>query len=165
MGIYISQIKSKFHRMKRRINLKQKHIVSFSGGKDSTTMLLKMIENNMQVDKIIFGDTGVEFQELYDYIEKIEKYINMKIIRIKSQITWDDWFYKPFSRGKNKGKLHGFPFVLGNGCWAKRELKIKPLNSIEKSSDIIYLGIAADEKHRLERKQYNPNKYKFPLVS
>ena len=28
-----------------------KHIVSFSGGKDSTAMLLKMIENNMPTIK------------------------------------------------------------------------------------------------------------------
>ena len=34
-----------------------KHIVSFSGGKDSTAMLLRMLEENMQVDEIIFCDT------------------------------------------------------------------------------------------------------------
>lgn len=32
----------------------KKHIVCFSGGKDSTAMLLKMIENNMPIDDIIF---------------------------------------------------------------------------------------------------------------
>ena len=31
-----------------------KHIVNFSGGKDSTAMLLRMLEENMQVDEIIF---------------------------------------------------------------------------------------------------------------
>lgn len=45
-----------------------KHIVSFSGGKDSTAMLLKMIENNMQIDDIIFLDTTVEFPEMYEHI-------------------------------------------------------------------------------------------------
>ena len=29
-----------------------KHIVSFSGGKDSTAMLLRMLEENMPIDKI-----------------------------------------------------------------------------------------------------------------
>lgn len=33
-----------------------KHIVSFSGGKDSTAMLLRMLEENMQVDEILFCD-------------------------------------------------------------------------------------------------------------
>ena len=52
-----------------------KHIVSFSGGKDSTAMLLKMIENNMLIDDIIFLDTTVEFPEMYEHISKVEKYI------------------------------------------------------------------------------------------
>lgn len=37
------------------------HVVSFSGGKDSTAMLLWMLELGMTVDEIIFCDTGVEF--------------------------------------------------------------------------------------------------------
>lgn len=31
-----------------------KHIVSFSGGKDSTTMLLLMIEKGYHIDEILF---------------------------------------------------------------------------------------------------------------
>ena len=31
------------------------HIVSFSGGKDSTAMLLMMLEKNMPIDEIIKG--------------------------------------------------------------------------------------------------------------
>jgi 3'-phosphoadenosine 5'-phosphosulfate sulfotransferase (PAPS reductase)/FAD synthetase len=46
-----------------------KHIVSFSGGKDSTAMLLKMIENKMKIDEIIFCDTTVEFDEMYEHIK------------------------------------------------------------------------------------------------
>ena len=53
---------------------KIKHIVSFSGGKDSTAMLLMMIENN-KIDEIIFLDTTVEFPQMYEHIEKVEKYI------------------------------------------------------------------------------------------
>jgi len=49
-----------------------RHIVSFSGGKDSTAMLLKMIEENMQIDEIIFCDTGVEFPAMYEHIRKVE---------------------------------------------------------------------------------------------
>lgn len=30
------------------------HIVNFSGGKDSTAMLIRMLEENMRVDEIIF---------------------------------------------------------------------------------------------------------------
>ena len=33
------------------------HVVSLSGGKDSTAMLLRMIEEGMPVDIILFCDT------------------------------------------------------------------------------------------------------------
>lgn len=43
-------------------NVKPKcHIVSLSGGKDSTAMLLMMIERKMPIDLILFCDTGLEF--------------------------------------------------------------------------------------------------------
>ena len=54
-----------------------KHIVSFSGGKDSTAMLLKMIEKNMQIDKIVYLEVmatktiGAEYPEMYLYLDKI----------------------------------------------------------------------------------------------
>lgn len=39
----------------------QYHLVSFSGGKDSTAMLLGMLERDMKIDCILFCDTGLEF--------------------------------------------------------------------------------------------------------
>lgn len=52
-----------------------KHIVSFSGGKDSTAMLLKMLENNMQIDEIIYCDTGKDFPQMYEHIKQVKQYI------------------------------------------------------------------------------------------
>ena len=46
------------------------NIVSFSGGKDSTAMLLMMIEKGMKIDKVIFCDTGAEFPQMYEHIKK-----------------------------------------------------------------------------------------------
>ena len=40
-----------------------KHIVNFSGGKDSTAMLLRMLEENMQVDKNIKIDYEKDLSE------------------------------------------------------------------------------------------------------
>ena len=50
-------------------------VCSFSGGKDSTAMLLRLLESGMPVDVILFNDTGLEFEQLYDHIEKVEQYI------------------------------------------------------------------------------------------
>lgn len=48
-----------------------KHIVQFSGGKDSTCMLLMMLEHNMPVDEIIFCDTGKEFPGMYELLLRL----------------------------------------------------------------------------------------------
>ena len=60
-------------------------IVSFSGGKDSTAMLLRMLELGMRVDEIIFYDTGVEFPQMYEHVDKVERYIKRQITRLKDE--------------------------------------------------------------------------------
>lgn len=67
----------------------KKYIVSFSGGKDSTAMLLMMLEKGLQIDDIVFMDTGVEFPEMYEHIEKVEKYINHKVTRLKAEKSFE----------------------------------------------------------------------------
>ena len=37
------------------------HAVSLSGGKDSTCLLLLMIERGLPIDAVIWADTGMEF--------------------------------------------------------------------------------------------------------
>ena len=39
----------------------EKYVVSLSGGKDSTAMLLRLLEEKRSVDLILFCDTGLEF--------------------------------------------------------------------------------------------------------
>lgn len=61
------------------MNKNEKHIISFSGGKDSTAMLLKMIELNIQIDEIIFCDTGKEFPQMYEHIKKLNRLLIEKL--------------------------------------------------------------------------------------
>lgn len=44
------------------------HIVSFSGGKDSTAMLLHMMELGMQIDIVLYCDTWMEFPAMYRHV-------------------------------------------------------------------------------------------------
>ncbi|KEH91568.1 hypothetical protein Z962_p0095 (plasmid) [Clostridium botulinum C/D str. BKT12695] len=144
---------------------KYKKIVMFSGGKDSTAMLLRLIEEGEKIDKIVFADTGLEFPEMYRYIERVESYIKREIEIFKGDTTFNQWFYSPFTKGKRKGQTRGFPKVVGLGCWAKRELKIKPLKKAEGVGNEIFIGIAADEKNRIYRENYQHNNiYRLPLV-
>lgn len=144
---------------------KYKKIVMFSGGKDSTAMLIRMIEEGERIDKIVFADTRLEFPEIYQYIRDIEKYIKREITIVRGDVTFDDWFYGKWTRGKSEGITRGFPKVLGLGCWAKRELKIKPLRKVEGKGNEIFIGIAADERERAYREEYQHNNiYRLPLV-
>ena len=54
---------------------KELRAVSFSGGKDSTALLLRMLESGMSVDIILFNETGLDFPEMEAHIEKVEQYI------------------------------------------------------------------------------------------
>ena len=101
-----------------------KHIVNFSGGKDSTAMLLRMLEENMQVDEIIFCNVkatqqiGGELPEMYDYINKINNYIkqkyNKEITVLSQEKSFEDYFYTKKIRGKRKGQIYGFPALQGS---------------------------------------------------
>ena len=46
-----------------------KHVISLSGGKDSTALLLRMLEEKMPVDVILFCDTGLEFPQMYEHLD------------------------------------------------------------------------------------------------
>ena len=54
----------------------QYHAVSLSGGKDSTCMLLMMIEKQMPIDVVLFADTGMEFPEMYGHLEQLKSTCN-----------------------------------------------------------------------------------------
>ena len=41
-----------------------KYIVNLSGGKDSTAMLLMLLEKGCPVDYILFADTGKDFPQM-----------------------------------------------------------------------------------------------------
>lgn len=135
-----------------------KHIVSFSGGKDSTAMLIMMIEKGMQIDEIVFADTKLEFPEMYEYIDKVEDYIGRPITRLKTHKNFDDWFYGKVTRGKNKGIQRGFPLVA-YPCYWNRESKLNVLNKKCKGN-YRYIGIACDEPKRVRKHEG----YIYPLV-
>lgn len=138
-----------------------KHIVSFSGGKDSTAMLLRMLEENMQVDEIIYCDTYKEFPQMYKHIEKIKKYIkekyNKEITTLKAEKDFDYYMFEhERTRGKNKGKRgYGWSTMLCR--WCTSNLKTNVINKYLKAQNeeyTEYIGIACDEPKRIKDKCY-----------
>ena len=55
------------------------NIVSCSFGKDSTAMVLHMLESGIPIDKLVFFDTLWEFPEMYEHIEKVLVYTGLKL--------------------------------------------------------------------------------------
>lgn len=59
------------------------NIVSFSGGKDSTAMLISLLEDKVKIDDIVWFDCGeYEFPQMRGHIAKVEKMFGVKISRI-----------------------------------------------------------------------------------
>ena len=143
-----------------------KNIVSFSGGKDSTAMLLMMVEKNMPIDEIIFCDTGKEFESIYSNIDKVEKYIRRPITRLQPEKSFD---YLMFNHIKTKGKrkgTQGYGWPVGGARWCTKALKqqtiVRYLKKYKGEGTIEYHGIAADEQNRLNK---NNNKIiRYPLA-
>lgn len=146
-----------------------KNIVSFSGGKDSTAMLLMMLERNIQIDEIIFCDTTVEFLEMYEHIGKVKKYINMPITILKAEHSYE---YMMFDYVKKKGKAKeekGYDWAGPRQRWCTRYFKQQSISrylreKYGKNINIVeYIGIAVDETERLEKNK-NKSNLKYPLA-
>lgn len=67
----------------------QLHVVSCSFGKDSTAMLLKMLELGMQVDVVLFCDTGLDFPEIEEHIRKVEQNTGITATRVRSEYSYE----------------------------------------------------------------------------
>lgn len=136
-----------------------KTVVSLSGGKDSTAMLLMMLERGETVDEIVFFDTGWEFPQMHDHLDKIEKNEGVAITRLKPEKPFEFYLldYEK-TKGKRKGtKGYGFPTPRARWCTRIKTETIgkylKGLGDVE-----VCVGIAADEPKRVKDGK------RYPLV-
>lgn len=140
-----------------------KNIVKFSGGKDSTAMLLMMLERGIPVDEIIFCDTGKEFPQIYEHIKGVQEYIKRPITVLRAQHDFNYYLSEiSVTEGKYKGcKGYGWPAYQFR--WCTGILKEKPVRKYLKEKGepyTLYIGIAADEP---ERHKNLPANVKHPL--
>lgn len=131
-----------------------RHILSLSGGKDSTALALYMKDRVPDLE-YVFCDTGKELKETYEYLEKIEVYIGKPIIRIKPDVGFDDLL-------KQRRNFLPSPQIR----WCTEYLKIKPFERyIGDDPVIMYVGIRADEPHRKGYISTKPNiEARFPFI-
>jgi len=142
-----------------------KYIVSFSGGKDSTAMLLRLLEEARPVDDIIFCDTTAEFPQMYEHIAQVEKYIGRKITILRPEHDFEYMMLEWEKKGKNAGKK-GYGWPNGKTRWCTGYFKRERINTyLENVKDEVtqYIGIAADEVIRTKRKK-DGRTLIYPLV-
>jgi 3'-phosphoadenosine 5'-phosphosulfate sulfotransferase (PAPS reductase)/FAD synthetase len=115
------------------------HVAAFSGGKDSTALLLWLREQSIEYTAV-FCDTGWEHPLTYAYIEEINQAIlGGRLIRLKNEAYRDG-----FSDLTLKRRV--FPMQHARFC--TQELKIAPLHAFIETQDddvTLYQGIRADE--------------------
>ena len=140
---------------------KEQIIASCSFGKDSLAMLLKLIELEHHIDEVVFVDTGMEFQAIYDIearVKNLLKQANIRYTRLKIPKPFEYYMFEHIkTRGKNIGQK-GYSWCGGRCRWGTTK-KLQVLNKHCKDA-IQLVGIALDEPHRIKDE---PNKI-YPLV-
>jgi 3'-phosphoadenosine 5'-phosphosulfate sulfotransferase (PAPS reductase)/FAD synthetase len=111
-----------------------RHILSLSGGKDSTALAIYMRDrvSNMEY---IFHDTDKELPDTIAYLSRLEAYLGQEIVRTTAGVTFDKLW-----------RSYGRMIPSNHRRWCTRMLKLKPFENYVGTDDVInYVGIRADE--------------------
>ena len=132
-----------------------RHILSLSGGKDSTALAIFMKDRIPEME-YVFCDTEQELDETYEYLKALEAYLGRPITFLKH----DGRGFDQLLKGR-RGFLPS-PQVR----WCTEYLKIKPFESFVGSDTCYsYVGIRADEPQRKGYISTKPNIIaKYPFI-
>lgn len=113
---------------------KTRHILSMSGGKDSTALALLMRDKVADME-YVFCDTCKELDETYEYLNRVEAYLGKKIVRLNAEAGFDHWL-----------TVYGGYLPGPNMRWCTKMLKLRPFEKYVGDDDVVsYIGIRADE--------------------
>lgn len=156
------------------ILINMKYVASCSFGKDSLAMVLKLIDEGGRypLDEVVFFDTGMEFDSIYNNRDRIRKLLIENKIQYTELRDKDNFYYKMLVKPVKYRNLEGreYPYHYGyewcgGRCRWGTSGKLKTIKQHYKDTygneEVFeYIGIAADE---LDRVTDNPNKI-YPLV-
>jgi len=113
-----------------------RHILSLSGGKDSTALAIHMRRTRPEIEmEYVFCDTAKELTETYEYLNRVEAFLGKPIVRLNAHAGFDHWH-----------TVFGGYLPSPQMRWCTKLLKLKPFEEFVGDDDIIsYLGIRADE--------------------
>lgn len=132
-----------------------KVIASFSGGSDSTWMILEMLRRNERIDEVVFFDTGWEFPQMYEHINKIRVVVESAGITFTTLQPSRSFDYMMFDKPVKNGQHWGYSWCGHKGCRWGTTLKTSTIDNYLKNEPdhIQCVGIAADEVDRLNKKR------------
>ncbi len=114
-----------------------RHILSLSGGKDSTALAIYMRDRVAEME-YVFCDTGEELPETYDYLLKLEAFLGRPITRLNPD--------RPFSHYL---ELWNNNLPDARTRWCTRMLKLIPFEKHVGTDPVLsYIGVRHDEQHR-----------------
>ena len=128
-------------------------VASVGFGKDSLAMLLLLLERNTRLDEVIFYNSEMEFQAIYDIRDRIKPVLEQRGIRFTEVKPGAPFLYHMLERPVNS-KKNGFHLGYGwcgGPCRWGTKLKTTALDGLAPDAEIHYVGIAVDEPERLER--------------
>lgn len=150
-----------------------KYIASCSFGKDSLAMILRLVEEKYPLDEVIFYDTGMEFQAIYNNRGKLSDILldhNIQFTILKDSRSFE---YKAFEKEihKRDGTItYGYDWCGSLRRWetkCKTDTIKKYFREKYKGNPITeYIGIAYDEYQRIYKsriKRWDTAKI-YPLV-
>ena len=124
-----------------------RHILSLSGGKDSTALAIYM-RGRVPEMEYVFCDTEQELPETYEYLDRLEVFLGKEIKKLKHDGKGFDELLQA-----RRGYLPS-----AQARWCTEYLKIKPFEK-HVGGDLCYsyVGIRADEPHRKGYISTKPN--------
>ena len=128
------------------------YIASCSFGKDSLAMVLRLIEENRPLDEVVFYDTGMEFQAIYNVRDKLLTLLDEKGIKYTELKPDRPFMYDMLERPKKKrtGEQVCGDGWCGGACRWGTFAKQRALNK-HCGTNYTYIGLAVDEKSRLQK--------------
>jgi len=115
---------------------------SVSFGKDSLAMLLLLLEKKMPLDEVIFYNSEMEFQAIYDIRDRIKPVLEQRGIRFTEVKPGVPFLYNMLDRpvdSKKNGFHLGYGWCGGPCRWGTK-LKTRTLDGVALDADVHYVG-------------------------
>lgn len=114
----------------------------------------------MPVDEILYCDTTMEFPQMYEHLDTLERYIGRSITRLRAPYSFEEYFYEyvpTTKRSRIPGKGLSWPTHACRWCTGRMKTHVtgRYLRELRGQYTVLqYIGIAADEAHRCKDLYY-----------